>query len=210
MQKRMLSLILCTVLCLLVVTVTAFADDTSYNIWVNGEQITSANQENVLGNGTVSFDPVSNTLTLNGATITNAHNDNGKSGAIYAEDDLTVNVIKDSTISLSDSSNGIYAGRDLTVSGTGNIKVKAGGYGMFSLSGDAIVSVDGDVEITAITGVFAYAGSATISGNGNVTIDSKFTGIRVNSGDVMISGNGDVTITADADDGIYAAYGPFD
>lgn len=45
------------------------------NLWVNGKQVTSDNAGDVLGDGTVSYDAQTNTLTLNGAEITNPNPD---------------------------------------------------------------------------------------------------------------------------------------
>ena len=42
----------------------------SYPLWVGGVQVTDANKDNILGDGTASFDPDSNTLTLTNANIT--------------------------------------------------------------------------------------------------------------------------------------------
>ena len=44
-----------------------------YGLFVGGTEVTSANAADVLGNGTVSYDPDSQTLTLNNATITNVN-----------------------------------------------------------------------------------------------------------------------------------------
>lgn len=41
----------------------------AYDIWVKGIQITENNKADVLGDGTVSYDPETNTLTLDNAKI---------------------------------------------------------------------------------------------------------------------------------------------
>ena len=84
---------------------------TSYPIYVGGFQVTENNAADVLGDGTVSYDASTKTLTLDGANITGSylydcstnytydhHNDIWCS--LYAEDipDLTVYVKSDSTI----------------------------------------------------------------------------------------------------------------
>ena len=62
----------------------------SYDLWVAGKQVTETNQDDVLDNGTVSYDPDSKTLTLNG-TIKAAAADTKKTGAIIkTEDALTI------------------------------------------------------------------------------------------------------------------------
>ena len=42
----------------------------SYDLWVAGKQVTETNQDDVLDNGTVSYDPNTHTLTLNDAHLT--------------------------------------------------------------------------------------------------------------------------------------------
>jgi hypothetical protein len=41
-----------------------------YQLWIKGTQVTNWNKDDVLGDGTVSYDPEKNILTLNGANIT--------------------------------------------------------------------------------------------------------------------------------------------
>lgn len=43
---------------------------TEYGLWVDGTQVTASNASNVLGDNTVSYDPDTYTLTLNGAHLT--------------------------------------------------------------------------------------------------------------------------------------------
>jgi len=70
MKKRLLSTLL-TVCMALTLLPTAALAATDYGIWVGTTQVTSANTSNVLGDtGTVTYDPTSNTLTLNNANIT--------------------------------------------------------------------------------------------------------------------------------------------
>ena len=42
----------------------------NYDLWVAGTQVTKSNQSNVLGDGTVSYDPAAHTLTLKQADLT--------------------------------------------------------------------------------------------------------------------------------------------
>ena len=50
---------------------------TEYGLTVGGVEVTSANAENIIGDGTVSFNPSTNTLTLDGATISGMTISNG-------------------------------------------------------------------------------------------------------------------------------------
>ena len=51
----------------------ANAEGTSYDLWVGGTQVTSENASDILGNGKASYNASTNTLTLNGAEITNSY-----------------------------------------------------------------------------------------------------------------------------------------
>ena len=51
---------------------SAFADTLYYDLYVNGEQFTSDNLTIECGEGTATYDPATQTLTLNNASITNA------------------------------------------------------------------------------------------------------------------------------------------
>ena len=60
----------------------------TYDLWVAGKQVTKTNQSNVLGDGTVSYDPATHTLTLNNAHLTlGNHAEEGVSSCI--DSDLT-------------------------------------------------------------------------------------------------------------------------
>lgn len=60
----------------------------NYDLWVAGTQVTKSNQSNVLGDGTVSYDPATHTLTLNNAHLTlGDHAEEGVSSCI--DSDLT-------------------------------------------------------------------------------------------------------------------------
>lgn len=57
---------------------------TGYKVWVGDRRVTSANAKNVLGNGTVSYNASTNTLTLKNARITSAFNTSGgKTGILF-------------------------------------------------------------------------------------------------------------------------------
>ena len=63
----------------------------TYDLWVAGKQVTETNQNDVLGDGTVSYDPTAHTLTLNNAhlTLDGAANVNGCIDSELAEE-LTI------------------------------------------------------------------------------------------------------------------------
>lgn len=70
---KVLSVLLTVVMTVMTVPLTAFADDQDvsyvYNLYVQGVHVSDDNASDILGDGTVSFDPETLTLTLNNADI---------------------------------------------------------------------------------------------------------------------------------------------
>ena len=75
----------------------------TYDLWVAGKQVTKTNQNDVLGNGTVAYDPDTHTLTLNNAHLTLGEDaEEGISSCI--DSDLTDDMLTiTGTASLSDA-----------------------------------------------------------------------------------------------------------
>lgn len=73
--KRWLSVLLCMLLCIFMLPATASAAE-NYGFKVYDDEqkvaveVTSDNAENVLGDGTVYYNALTNTLTLNNANLT--------------------------------------------------------------------------------------------------------------------------------------------
>lgn len=75
----------------------------TYDLWVAGKQVTKTNQSNVLGDGTVSYDPDTHTLTLNNAHLT-LDEDAEESISSCIDSDLTDDMLTiTGTASLSDA-----------------------------------------------------------------------------------------------------------
>ena len=96
---------------------------TFYNVWVGGTQITSANAADVFGNGKVSYDDATKTLTLNGYTYSGA---GYGSSAVYIGDmgGATFNVVVAGENSLTSTAAYGYAIRSV---GTGAVTVTGSG-----------------------------------------------------------------------------------
>ena len=74
MKKRILSALLCLCMVMALMPTVAFAEPTSYNLWVGGVEVTSDNASNITGEGitgtgTVTYDDSTKTLTLNKVNI---------------------------------------------------------------------------------------------------------------------------------------------
>ena len=92
-----------SLIALLLMSVGMQAED--YNLWVAGTQVTSDNSSDVLGDGKVSWNNSSNTLTLNGATV---------NGTIVSDNDLIVHLIGRNVIHNSDAAFQIGGNNDLS------------------------------------------------------------------------------------------------
>ncbi len=154
-----------------------------YPFWVGGTQVNDENADNVLGDGTVSYDIGTNTLTLRNATITQGTHEES---AIYSNGNLNIVLEGENTVNAVDI--GIYVYGTLAISGSG------------SLTANGINIENGDIIISSgtITTSKAYAGitadNVTISG-GTVTATGEVVGITVYE-NVTING-GEVTATGE-------------
>ena len=162
MKKRILSLILCLVLCLSLLPMNTFAA-TEYDIWVGGVQVTDTNKDDVLGDGKVRYVPASGTedatLYLTNATIRGSAdgNDNEKCGIRSYE---ALHIVVSGTNSVECSSEDQYSAvgimcsgafstlipsEPLSVSGDGILNVRSSADGIFC----SALSVDGLAELNA-------------------------------------------------------------
>ena len=114
-----------------------FEKITTYPVWVGGTQVTSANKDDILGDGgKAKFDPDSNTLTLNGLTLNGA----------YSEAAILVK------------------GIDLTIVGSANVTNTSGaGISSPDPSSGGGITLNGDFTITGTTAIGSYPG-VTVSG----------------------------------------------
>ena len=69
------------------------ADDSYYDLWVGGVAVNPANERDVLGDGKVSFDPDTRTLTLDGATVEGYVSEYNYYLSIYSKSTHPTNVV---------------------------------------------------------------------------------------------------------------------
>ncbi|MBA4689003.1 MAG: leucine-rich repeat protein [Candidatus Galacturonibacter soehngenii] len=162
----------------------------NHDVWVDGVQVTSANASDVLGDGTVSYAPITGgtlpTLTLTNANITNAYeydyNPFSKAVAgILVNGDLNLVLVGNNSIGGSSfdttgaSSAGIYVrDGDLNILGTGSLTATAGklysrSLGMSVENFEKNLTISGEANVTAIGGSAFY--SDGVFTNGSLTID---------------------------------------
>ncbi|MBQ5951908.1 MAG: carbohydrate-binding domain-containing protein [Lachnospiraceae bacterium] len=152
--------------------------NTSYQVWVLDTQVTTQNRTDVLGDGTVSYDPATSTLTLNDANLEGYQL---KGGVGYSV---------------------IYAGIDLTVAGSGRIVntateagesragVRTDYFKSLTLDGDFYICVDGRVRGFATYIVYGgdvtfAGGTITLEGVGTYAVDS-YNNISITGGDLTV------------------------
>lgn len=182
---------------------------TEYPVWVGGVQLTFENAKDVFGDGKVSYDAGTNTLTLNNYSCTVENTD-----AIRANCALNLVLKGENNLTVMSSGGGIEVlrGGDLCITGDGSLTIKTGSTGIYAGPGVGVTITGCVVKIEAgyngICVEHTYGENdgrnVTING-GNLTINASNNGIYASSGAVTIGG-GTVRITA-GDKGICAAGG---
>ena len=190
--------------------ITATPAVVNYDVWVGNKQVTSANKDNVLGvtnaNGTptVTYTPDTNTLTLNGVTITNTTEN---TSGIKASNDLTIALTgKNNTISGTGHAIKMTNGA-LTIIGPGSLEASSDS-GQTTVYTKGNVTINGGAKITATNtsdgngDVFDLGNSEnkhtlTITGTGTQVIAQKTVGSAVAINHIStLTVNGDATLTA--------------
>lgn len=159
----------------------------TYDLWVAGTQVTETNQNDVLSNGTVSYDPAAHTLTLKQADLTLGEDAEGDvSSCIDSQlaEELTIT----GTATLSNADGIITAGPltldNATLTLTGNIDDDIGD--------DAIRAGRSDEDITIQNSTVTIAGT-NAEGNffqygircGNLIVANSTLNVKANSSAIV-------------------------
>lgn len=174
-RSRVLTVMLSLMLIVGLMPATVFAAEpvAPTTIQVNGTEIlNSVNHTVSCGSGTATYDPDTNTLTLDNAEINYQQNsDNNSAGAILFDGDLNINLVGENTItSFTCGIRGTKAGT-LTITGD-SLTIDCTYYGIGIPITDANITIDGaDIDVTA-------------KGTGN------FTGVGIQAGGVLSIKNG--------------------
>ena len=189
--KGLLALVLSLVMVLSMVTVSTASQSsgggsapTEYHVSVGGTKVTSANAANVLGDGKVSYDPDTNTLTLNNFTF----EDNTRRSAISSNQDLTINLIGDNSVTASNTNisgaTAIIVDGNLTINGTGSLTASGISEGIHA---DNVTIESG--EVTAVGEKYGLSASNVNIKGGTVTATGdEDCGIYTKEGNITISG----------------------
>ena len=193
------------------------------DLWVNGENVLAAENHTVqCGDGTAKYDATTNTLTLDNATITEAHYNNGN---IEFTGDLTIVLIGENTITGDSNFYGIgtsygsltIRGEDpsakLTIKGCffgihleGNLNISNSTLDITGTSGGirsySDISISGST-VTAYSEIGSFCGIAT---DGSLTIDSTSTVTAVSKDEELFGAFATEGIIIDGK--TYACFGP--
>ena len=170
---------------------------TYYDLWVGDTRVSSANASNVLkntGDATVVYDVTTNTLTLNGATITGSGDEVAGYGIRYTGSN-TLNIVANGTNVVSDTGTRSLGSAGLLIGGP---------------VGDwTATSVDSNVNITVNEG-------AKLTINGGTALGGSYPGSYGicswnGRGNITVSGSGDLNVNAGTSTYTYGitTYGDF-
>ena len=216
MKKRILSALLCLCMVMALMPTVAFAEPTSYNLWVGGVEVTSDNASNITGEGitgTVTYDDSTKTLTLDNVNIDSVYSfENGvgkDSAGIYVsidfDGDLTIKLVGENTITGkltgSDiSSYGFFTmgfSTDLIFDGSGSLNISAAdGKTGAGNSWSVAIYANGSVNVGAQCTITATSGVASITSAAIVCSDLTLKGAKVSAG----SSAGDAVVKAENTD----------
>jgi len=170
--------------------------DTFYDLWVSDQQVKESNR-NALPTtlGTCSYDPVTKTLTLNSAQITNTdYNIEGTvtGFGVYSNiDGLKINVVGNNYIN-STHWVGLFSMRNLTITGNGKLLIEAnsGGTGLAMGSYGYKLNISGGVKVDAYGGYGVTGGIHTVNVGGEELVESYVTTLSVSSPDAELRAYG--------------------
>jgi hypothetical protein len=100
------------------------SDYVAYDVWVGGIQLGSDNAGDVFGDGTVSFDAQTNTLTLENYAVSGSGTSNGIIDSSL--DGLTLNIKGNNVVAAGEQKYAIYSTGNLQVTGDGNLTAYGG------------------------------------------------------------------------------------
>lgn len=175
----------------------------TYDLWVAGTQVTETNQNDVLSNGTVSYDPAAHTLTLKQADLTLGEDANF-TYCIDSELADMLTITGTATLSNADGilTEGPLTLKDATLTLTGNIDGDIGEDAIRAGRSDEDITIENSTVTIAGTNskgnFFNYGircGKLTVA---NSTLNVKVGGSAIVADELKASGAGTV-ITAETD-----------
>lgn len=163
--RKLMGLAAALAFAMVMLPASAFADTTQYDLFVNGEQFTSEKLTIECGEGTATYDPATQTLTLNNASITNAADYGGIKSKLTGN--LTITLQGSNYITFDDNM-GIMASGNVAIQGPGSLTINVAGETMDGMS----VAGAGDVSVRGTSLVINAPGGVGIASDGTVSIDN--------------------------------------
>lgn len=163
--RKLMGLAAALAFAMVMLPAAAFADTTQYDLFVNGEQFTSEKLTIECGEGTATYDPATQTLTLNNASITNAADYGGIKSKLTGN--LTITLQGSNYITFDDNM-GIMASGNVAIQGPGSLTINVAGETMDGMS----VAGAGDVSVRGTSLVINAPGGVGIASDGTVSIDN--------------------------------------
>ena len=170
----------------------AYAVSESYYLSVDGVDVSSDNLDDILGDGSASYDPSNNVLTLKGASITQTRPFavNGKSyhAAIGCLNDLTIELIGDSSItvygySMYSSKSGMFINGNLKIIGSGTLTIYGDEYTKHGIRAKSVSVKDATLDIgSSDCGIRSEVLEVE---SGTVIVDSREKAVSVNELDLV-------------------------
>lgn len=199
--RKLMGLAAALAFAMVMLPASAFADATQYDLFVNGEQFTSEKLTIECGEGTATYDPATQTLALNNASITNAIDYGGIHSKLTG--DLTITLQGSNYITFDDNM-GIMASENVEIQGPGSLAINVAGETMDG------ISVAGDVSVRATNLAVKAPGGVGIASDGTVSIDNaQVTSAALYAGIDAINlfiENGSVVDISATEDGCNAAF----
>lgn len=161
--RKLMGLAAALAFAMVMLPAAAFADTTQYDLFVNGEQFTSEKLTIECGEGTATYNPATQTLALNNASITNVADQGGIASNLAG--DLTITLQGSNCITFDDNM-GIMASGNVEIQGPGSLAINVAGENMDG------ISVTGDVSVRATNLAVKAPGGVGIASDGTVSIDN--------------------------------------
>lgn len=172
--QKLISGIFALVFALAIAPTASFAA-TNYDLSVNGEQFTSEKLTIQCGEGTATYNPATQNLTLDNASITNAVDYGGIDSKLT--NDLTITLQGANQITFNDNM-GIKATGSVTFRGSGSLAISVAGDTMdgISVGGDATMQ-NATVSVQAPAGIGVGCDGSLILDNAQLTSNGLYAGI---------------------------------
>lgn len=232
--RKIFAVIMAVMMCIAMMSVTASAEgnNSEYGLLVGGIAVNADNADDILGDGTASYNAEENILYLDGLNITTGFMPNEYSIAgIYTENDLTIELAEGSENTVDIPGNelayGIGVGGMLYITGDGNLTVTIGeysgeradnygilaGYGL-CIEQANVIAQGGDVTATDgganTAGVYTLGDISIDFGGALIAVGGDATGDYAYSDGIYVFGTGGIIYGSDSDESYYGNVAVYD